>query len=68
MPWVGLSWGQEYARGFGGGKHTEKHDKERNSDTQVRGSCKEIKPLLRLYYLIYGSMDGTTMVLLELSA
>jgi hypothetical protein len=36
--------------------------------TQVWGSRKEIKPLLLLYSLICGSMDGTTMVLLELSA
>jgi hypothetical protein len=36
--------------------------------TQVWGSCKEINPLLLLYYLIYGSMGGTTVVFLELSA
>jgi hypothetical protein len=47
--------------------NTLKSTTERDTaTTQVWGSHKEIKPLL--YYLIYESMGGTTMVLLELSA
>jgi hypothetical protein len=45
------------AGGFGRGEQAEKHDKKGHRSTQVRGSRKEITPLLLLNYLhiwIYG--------------
>jgi hypothetical protein len=52
------------AGGFERGERTEKHDRERHRSTQVRGSHKEITPLLLLYWLYnFGSVECTTMVL-----
>jgi hypothetical protein len=45
------------AGGFGRGDRAEKHDRERHRSTQVRGSHKEITPLLLLYWL-YIWIDG----------
>jgi hypothetical protein len=45
------------AGGFGRGKRTEKHDRKNTRSTQVRGSRKEITPLL-LYYCLYKWIDG----------
>jgi hypothetical protein len=39
------------AGGFGRGERAEKHDRKRHRSTQVRGSRKEITPLLLLYWL-----------------
>jgi hypothetical protein len=39
------------AKGFGRGEPAKKHDRERHRSTQVRGSHKEITPLLLLYWL-----------------
>jgi hypothetical protein len=50
------------AGGFGRGERAEKHDRKRHRSTQVRGSHKEIRPLLLLYWLYIGSMGYTTMV------
>jgi hypothetical protein len=43
--------------GFRRGKRAEKHDRKGHRSTQVRGSRKEITPLLLLYYL-YIWIDG----------
>jgi hypothetical protein len=51
------------AGGFEGGERAKKHDRKRHRSTQVRGSRKEITPLLLLYWLYTGSMEYTTMVL-----
>jgi hypothetical protein len=52
------------AGGFGRGERAEKHDRREHRSTQVRGSRKEITPLLLLYWIyIFGSMESTTMVL-----
>jgi hypothetical protein len=51
------------AGGFGRGERAEKHDRERHRSTQVRGSRKEITPLLLLYWFILGSMEYTTRLL-----
>jgi hypothetical protein len=52
------------AGGIGRGERAEKHDGKRHRSTQVRGSRKEITPLLLLYWLyIFGSMKYTTKVL-----
>jgi hypothetical protein len=40
-----------YAGGFGRGERAEKHDRKEHRSTQVRGSRKEITPLLLLYWL-----------------
>jgi hypothetical protein len=46
------------AGGFGRGKRTEEHDRKEHRSTQIRGSRKEITPLLLLYCLyIFGSME-----------
>jgi hypothetical protein len=45
------------AGGFGRGERAEKHDKKEQISTQVRGSRKEITPLLLLYW-IYIWIDG----------
>jgi hypothetical protein len=45
------------AGGFGRGERAEKHDRKEHRSTQVRGSCKEITPLLLLYWL-YIWIDG----------
>jgi hypothetical protein len=45
------------AGGFGRGERAEKHDKKEHKSTQVRGSRKEITPLLLLYWL-YIRIDG----------
>jgi hypothetical protein len=45
------------AGGFGRGERTEKHDRKEHRSTQVRGSLKEITPLLLLYWL-YIWVDG----------
>jgi hypothetical protein len=46
------------AGGFGRGKCTKEHDRQEHRSTQVRGSRKEITPLLLLYCLyIFGSME-----------
>jgi hypothetical protein len=37
--------------GFGRGEQAEKHDRKEHRSTQVRGSRKEITPLLLLYWL-----------------
>jgi hypothetical protein len=48
----------------GEGKLAKKHDRERHRSTQVRGSRKDITPLLLLYWFyIFGSMEYPTMVL-----
>jgi hypothetical protein len=39
------------AGGFGRGEQAEKHDRKEHRSTQVRGSHKEITPLLLLYWL-----------------
>jgi hypothetical protein len=39
------------AGGFGRGEQAEKHDRKEHRSTQVRGSHKEIIPLLLLYWL-----------------
>jgi hypothetical protein len=50
------------AGGFGRGERAKKHDRKEHRSTQVRGSCKEITPLLLLYLLyIFGSMEYTTL-------
>jgi hypothetical protein len=51
------------AGGFGRGERAEKHDRERHRSTQVRGSRKEITPLLLLYWFIFGSMEYTIRLL-----
>jgi hypothetical protein len=51
------------AGGFGRGERADQHDRKRHRSTQVRGSRKEITPLLLLYWFIFGSMEYTTMVL-----
>jgi hypothetical protein len=43
--------------GFGRGERAKKHDRKEHRSTQVRGSCKEITPLLLLYWL-YIWIDG----------
>jgi hypothetical protein len=43
--------------GFGRGERAEKHDRKEHRSTQVRGSRKEITPLLLLYW-IYIWIDG----------
>jgi hypothetical protein len=45
------------AGGFGRGERAEKHDRKEHRSTQVRGSRKEITPLL-LLYKIYIWIDG----------
>jgi hypothetical protein len=45
------------AGGFGRGERAEKHDRKEHRSTQVRGSRKEITPLLLLYWL-YIWIDG----------
>jgi hypothetical protein len=45
------------AGGFGRGERAEKQDRKEHRSTQVRGSCKEITPLLLLYWL-YIWIDG----------
>jgi hypothetical protein len=45
------------AGGFGKGERDEKHDRKGHRSNQVRGSRKEITPLLLLYYL-YIWIDG----------
>jgi hypothetical protein len=45
------------AGGFGRGERAEKHDRKEHISTQVRGSRKEITPLLLLYWL-YIWIDG----------
>jgi hypothetical protein len=46
------------AGGFERGKRTEEHGRKEHRSTQVQGSCKEITPLLLLYYsYIFGSME-----------
>jgi hypothetical protein len=45
------------AGGFGRGERAEKHDGKEHRSTQVRGSRKEITPLLLLYWL-YIWIDG----------
>jgi hypothetical protein len=45
------------AGGFGRGERVEKHDRKEHRSTQVRGSPKEITPLLLLYWL-YIWVDG----------
>jgi hypothetical protein len=45
------------ARGFGRGERAEKHDRKEHRSIQVRGSHKEITPLLLLYWL-YNWIDG----------
>jgi hypothetical protein len=45
------------AGGFGRGERAEEHDRKGHRSTQVRGSRKEIKPLLLLYWL-YTWIDG----------
>jgi hypothetical protein len=45
------------AGGFGRGEPAEKHDRKEHGSTQVRGSHKEITPLLLLYW-IYIWIDG----------
>jgi hypothetical protein len=47
------------AGGFGRGERAEKHDRKEQGSTQVRGSRKEITPLLLLYWIyIYIWIDG----------
>jgi hypothetical protein len=41
------------AGGFGSGERAKKHDRKEHRSTQVRGSRKEITPLLLLYLVIY---------------
>jgi hypothetical protein len=58
MPWDGLDGAELSAGGFGRGKHTEEHDRKEHRSTQVWGSCKEITPLLLLYWwYIFGLME-----------
>jgi hypothetical protein len=57
MPWDGLNGAELDAGGFGRGERAKKHDRERDRSTQVRGSPKEITPLLLLYRL-YNWIDG----------
>jgi hypothetical protein len=57
MPWDGLNGAELNAGGFGRGERAEKHDKKDHRSTQVRGSRKEITPLLLLYWL-YIWIDG----------
>jgi hypothetical protein len=45
------------AGGIGRGERAKKHDRKRHRSTQVQGSCKEITPLLLLYWR-YISDDG----------
>jgi hypothetical protein len=45
------------AGGFGRGERAEKHDRKEHGSTQVRGSRKEITPLLLLYSM-YTWIDG----------
>jgi hypothetical protein len=45
------------AGGFGRGERAKKHDRKELRSTQVRGSRKEITPLLLLYW-IYIWIDG----------
>jgi hypothetical protein len=45
------------AGGFGREKRTKKHDRKNTRSTQVRGSHKEITPLL-LHYCLYKWIDG----------
>jgi hypothetical protein len=45
------------AGGFGRGERADKHDRKRLRSTQVRGSRKEITPLLLLYWF-YIWIDG----------
>jgi hypothetical protein len=45
------------AGGFGRWERAEKHDRKGHRSTEVRGSRKEITPLLLLYYL-YIWIDG----------
>jgi hypothetical protein len=45
------------AGGFGRGERAKKHDIKEHKSTQVRGSRKEITPLLLLYWL-YIWIDG----------
>jgi hypothetical protein len=45
------------AEGFGRGEQAEKHDRKEHRSTQVRGSRKEIIPLLLLYWM-YIWIDG----------
>jgi hypothetical protein len=45
------------AGGFGRGERAEEHDRKRHRSTQVRGSRKEITPLLLLYWF-YIWIDG----------
>jgi hypothetical protein len=45
------------AGGFRRGERAEKHDRKEHRSTQVRGSRKEITPLLLLYWL-YIWIDG----------
>jgi hypothetical protein len=39
------------AGGFGRGERAKEHDREEHRSTQVRGSRKEITPLLLLYWM-----------------
>jgi hypothetical protein len=45
------------AGGFGRGERAKKHDRKEYTSTQVRGSRKEITPLLLIYWL-YKWIDG----------
>jgi hypothetical protein len=45
------------AGGFGRGERAKKHDRKGHRSTQVRGSRKEVTPLLLLYWL-YIWIDG----------
>jgi hypothetical protein len=45
------------AGGFGRGERAKKHNRKEHRSIQVRGSCKEITPLLLLYWL-YIWIDG----------
>jgi hypothetical protein len=49
--------------GFGRGERAKEHDRKEHRSTQVRGSHKEITPLLLLYWYIFGSIWYTTKVL-----
>jgi hypothetical protein len=50
MPWDGLDGAELSAGRFRRGKRTEEHDRKEHRSTQVRGSRKEITPLLLLYW------------------
>jgi hypothetical protein len=65
MPWDGLSWGLRAPEDSEEGERTDKHDRRETWAIQVRGSRKEITPLLLLYD-VYLSSQRTTMALLEL--